>query len=121
RLHPGREDDSPLSRVISEESRTVTNGLWPRRRVCVTIVRMKCAIALLLVALPLVAEEGFMTGADGVRLHYAKAGRGKPVLIIPGELFLFDDFKQLGDQATVIAYDMRNRGRSEATPLDKIS
>ncbi len=67
------------------------------------------------------AEEGFIDGADGVRLHYSKIGTGPTVVIIPGELFLFDDFKQLGDQATIIAYDMRNRGRSDRTPLDKVS
>ena len=82
---------------------------------------MKRAIALLFIAMPLFAGEGFIEGADGVRLHYSKVGRGKTVLIIPGEIFLFDDFKQLADQATIIAYDMRNRGRSAAAPLDKVS
>lgn len=67
------------------------------------------------------AEEGMIDGADGVRLHYSKIGTGPTVLIVPGELFLFDDLKQLADQATIIAYDMRNRGRSERTPLDKVS
>jgi proline iminopeptidase len=83
--------------------------------------RAAAVLALLLAAVPLAAEEGMIEGADGVRLHYSKIGRGRTVLIIPGELFLFDDFKQLGDQATVIAYDMRNRGRSARAPLDQVS
>ena len=66
-------------------------------------------------------EEGFVTTPDGVRLHYSKIGSGKTVVIAPGEIFLFDDFKQLGDQATFIAYDMRNRGRSDRTALDQVS
>jgi pimeloyl-ACP methyl ester carboxylesterase/ketosteroid isomerase-like protein len=66
-------------------------------------------------------EEGVIDGADGVRLHYSKSGSGRTVLIVPGEMFLFDDFKQLANQATVIAYDMRNRGRSDRTSLDKVS
>ena len=66
-------------------------------------------------------EEGFIDGADGVRLHYSKIGTGPTVLIVPGEMFLFDDLKPLADQATIIAYDMRNRGRSDRTPLDKVS
>jgi proline iminopeptidase len=32
---------------------------------------------------------------------------------VPLDFILFDDFKQLADMATVITYDMRNRGRSE--------
>src|SRR5262245_22136515 len=66
-------------------------------------------------------EDGFVTTPEGVRLHYSKVGSGKPIVIAPGEIFLFDDFKQLGDQATFISYDMRNRGRSDRTPLDKVS
>jgi pimeloyl-ACP methyl ester carboxylesterase len=84
-------------------------------------MKRAAAIALLFVTASLFAEEGMVDGADGVRLHYSKIGSGKTVLIIPAELFLFDDFKQLADQATVIAYDMRNRGRSARTPLDKVS
>ncbi len=58
-------------------------------------------------------EEGFVTADDGVRLHYRKIGDGPVVIIAPLGFVLHDDFKQLADMATVITYDMRNRGRSE--------
>ncbi|HEV7763571.1 MAG TPA: alpha/beta hydrolase [Thermoanaerobaculia bacterium] len=66
-------------------------------------------------------EEGFIETPDGAKLHYSKTGRGSTVLIIPAELYLFEDMAQLGDQATIISYDMRNRGRSARVPLDKVS
>jgi pimeloyl-ACP methyl ester carboxylesterase/ketosteroid isomerase-like protein len=56
-------------------------------------------------------EEGDITTPDGVKLHYRKVGRG-PVVIAPFDLLLFDSMKQFADIATVITYDMRNRGRS---------
>jgi proline iminopeptidase len=59
-------------------------------------------------------EEGFLTADDGVKLHYRKAGRGPVTVIVPLEFAMFDDFRQLADMATVISYDLRNRGRSEA-------
>ena len=55
-------------------------------------------------------EEGYVPIADGLRLYYRKAGRGKQVILVPLRLFLFDDFKQLADQYTVISFDTRNRG-----------
>jgi pimeloyl-ACP methyl ester carboxylesterase len=58
-------------------------------------------------------EEGFVTGEGGVRLYYQKAGGGGPVIIAPGRLFVFEELRALADRHTVIAYDMRNRGRSE--------
>jgi pimeloyl-ACP methyl ester carboxylesterase len=58
-------------------------------------------------------EEGYVTAEDGVRLFYQKAGRGSKVIVVPGRLFTFDDFKQLADGFTLIAYDMRGRGRSD--------
>jgi pimeloyl-ACP methyl ester carboxylesterase/ketosteroid isomerase-like protein len=59
-------------------------------------------------------EEGDLTTADGVRLHYRKTGRG-PVVIAPFDLLLHEPLKQFADVATVITYDMRNRGRSGRT------
>jgi proline iminopeptidase len=58
-------------------------------------------------------EEGYITTDDGVRLFYQKVGAGR-VIIIPGRLFAFDVLRQLADRHTVISYDMRNRGRSDA-------
>lgn len=59
-------------------------------------------------------EEGFISAGDGVRLFYEKAGNGGRTIIIPGRLFLFEHLKPLTNEYTVISYDMRNRGRSDA-------
>lgn len=59
-------------------------------------------------------EEGFVTTEDGVKLHYRKTGSSPVTVIVPLEFVMFDDFKQLADMVTVIAYDLRNRGKSDA-------
>lgn len=64
-------------------------------------------------------EEGFVPTEDGTRLYYEKVGSGKQTVIIPLRLFAFEAFKQIGDQFTVIAYDTRGRGRSDAIPDDE--
>jgi len=58
-------------------------------------------------------EEGYVTAADGARLFYQQVGSG-PALIVPGRLFLFEALRPLSRGRTLIAYDMRNRGRSDA-------
>jgi pimeloyl-ACP methyl ester carboxylesterase len=58
--------------------------------------------------------EGFITTEDGVRLFYRKLGKGPRTVIIPNATYMFDDFKYLGDDGTVIFYDLRNRGRSDS-------
>lgn len=60
-------------------------------------------------------EEGYVPIPGGLRLYYRKVGKGSRVLIIPLRLFLFDEFKQLGDEFTIISFDTRNRGYS--TPV----
>jgi pimeloyl-ACP methyl ester carboxylesterase/ketosteroid isomerase-like protein len=62
-------------------------------------------------------EEGDITTADGVRLHYRKAGNAPQVLIVPLDHVLFDAMKQFADIATVIAYDPRSRARSSRAPV----
>lgn len=54
-------------------------------------------------------EEGTVTAADGVRLHYRKMGRGPLTLIVPLGSILFEQVRQLAGMATVITYDVRNR------------
>lgn len=57
--------------------------------------------------------EGFVTADGGARLHYRKVGESPITIIVPLESMLFEDFKQLSDVATVVSYDLRNRGRSD--------
>lgn len=57
-------------------------------------------------------EEGDVTLDDGATLHFHKAGDGPVTVIAPLDFVVFDFLKSLGDVATVISYDVRNRGRS---------
>ena len=68
-------------------------------------------------------ESGYVTSRDGIRPYYSKVGRDpKTVVIVPGRLFLLRDFQGLSQGRTLIFYDMRNRGRSDAvTDASKIS
>jgi pimeloyl-ACP methyl ester carboxylesterase len=59
------------------------------------------------------ANEGYFTMDDGVRLFYEKSGSGDKTLLILNGFFLFNDFKYLGNDRTVIGLDLRNRGRSD--------
>ncbi len=61
-------------------------------------------------------KEGDITLADGARLHYKIAGDGPAKMIVPLGFLLEEDFKQLGDLATIYFYDVRNRGRSSHEP-----
>jgi pimeloyl-ACP methyl ester carboxylesterase/ketosteroid isomerase-like protein len=60
-------------------------------------------------------EEGFVKTADGLKLYYRKIGRGPVKMIVPLDAYLFDQMKQFADVATVVTYDLRNRGRSEGS------
>jgi pimeloyl-ACP methyl ester carboxylesterase len=67
-------------------------------------------------------ETGYLSANDGVRLYYAKVGSGSKAVILPGRLFLFSGFQQLAKGRTLIFYDLRNRGLSDAvTDVSKIS
>lgn len=57
--------------------------------------------------------DGFVTTDDGVRLFVRTLGRGRQTVVFPNGLYLFDDFKYLAEDRTVIFYDLRNRGLSD--------
>jgi pimeloyl-ACP methyl ester carboxylesterase len=82
---------------------------------------MRRTVPAALLAIPLAssstpATEGFLQTKDGVRLYYEESGSGSATLILPGRFLLYPDFRFLGERFTVIAYDMRNRGRSDFVP-----
>jgi non-heme chloroperoxidase len=62
-------------------------------------------------------KEGYFTTSDNVRLHYIEAGKGKPLVLIPGWSQTAAQFKhQLSDLSAdyhVIAIDMRGHGESD--------
>lgn len=66
--------------------------------------------------------EGYVTTDDGVRLYYVEQGRGDDTLIVPVAFYLAPHLlKPLAQDRRVIFYDPRNRGRSDAAPLETIS
>jgi proline iminopeptidase len=60
-------------------------------------------------------HEGFVTTPDGVRLFFQKLGSGAKTVVIPNGIYLLEDFRSLAEERTLIAFDLRNRGRSDAT------
>lgn len=62
-------------------------------------------------------SEGSFTTSDGVKLHYREAGKGQPVVMIPGWSQTAAQFKHqlsgLSDKYRVIAIDMRGHGESD--------
>jgi proline iminopeptidase len=60
------------------------------------------------------SAEGYITTEDGVRLFFKTLGTGPSPVIIPNSAHMFESFKHLADHRTVIFYDMRNRGGSDA-------
>ncbi|HEV7240365.1 MAG TPA: alpha/beta fold hydrolase [Thermoanaerobaculia bacterium] len=61
-------------------------------------------------------EEGFVTTPDGVKLYYRKLGAGSPLTIIaPLDFVMHEPLQQFADVATIITYDLRNRGKSSRT------
>jgi proline iminopeptidase len=63
-------------------------------------------------------REGYLAAADGTRLYFQTLGDtssdAPQVLVMPNGAYLLDDFGWLAQQRTLIVYDLRNRGRSDA-------
>lgn len=65
------------------------------------------------------ASEGYFEAAEGVRLFYRKAGRGKDVVVLlhggPGGNMnsVWPDLVPLAERRTVLMYDQRGGGRSQ--------
>jgi len=57
---------------------------------------------------------------DGVRLNYAEAGAGPPLVLVPGQTFPWQSYRRviprLARRFHVFALDVRGHGRSEHTP-----
>jgi pimeloyl-ACP methyl ester carboxylesterase len=58
--------------------------------------------------------EGYLTTEDGVRLYFRKFGNGPKAVIIPNAVHMFESFRHLAGNHTIIFFDLRNRGRSES-------
>src|SRR5215471_12492683 len=60
------------------------------------------------------SSEGYAVTEDGLRLFFQRVGKGSDVVVIPNAAYMFDDFRWVADDHTVIFYDLRNRGRSDS-------
>jgi proline iminopeptidase len=58
--------------------------------------------------------EGFVTTEDGIRLFFQKLGSGPNAIVVPNAIHMFDSFKSLADDRTLIFFDLRNRGHSDS-------
>jgi proline iminopeptidase len=67
-------------------------------------------------------EEGHVTTRDGLKLAYRKIGSGPQAVMVPLGFLMQNDFRRLAAPArTIVFYDQRNRGRSEAVAPEKLS
>lgn len=58
--------------------------------------------------------EGHVTTDDGVRLFFETRGDGPGAVAIPNGIPLLEDFAPLAEGRTLVCYDPRSRGRSDA-------
>lgn len=70
---------------------------------------------------PVRIAEFSVETADGVTLYYRVAGDGEEVVIAPFALYHGDVFDRLAAGRRVVTYDPRGRGRSQASPLDRVT
>jgi len=59
-------------------------------------------------------REGYVPIEDGIRLFFQTVGDGPGVVLIPNGIYLVDDFERFANGRTLIFFDVRNRGRSDA-------
>lgn len=64
-------------------------------------------------------KDGFLTLADGAKIHYVEAGQGSPIVFIPGwtvgaEIWV-PQIERLSRSHRIVALDPRSQGRSSKT------
>jgi proline iminopeptidase len=59
-------------------------------------------------------RTGYACTTDGTRLFFEAVGDGPETVVVPNGMYLRDDFGLLCEEHTVIFYDLRNRGLSDA-------
>jgi pimeloyl-ACP methyl ester carboxylesterase len=79
--------------------------------------------AMSLLALPAMASSqaradssGYVASGDGTRLHYSIQGSGRDTVLVPGGMLLAPYLSSLREDATIVFYDPRGRGRSDWVP-----
>jgi len=59
-------------------------------------------------------NEGHISAHDGIRLYFGRIGDGREAVIFPNGMYLRDAFTAFAANRSLIFYDVRNRGRSDA-------
>jgi proline iminopeptidase len=62
------------------------------------------------------SDQGVVPVAKHVELYYRVAGAGRSVVLVPSAAWLEADLEPLAQGRTVVFYDQRGRGRSDADP-----
>jgi pimeloyl-ACP methyl ester carboxylesterase len=79
-----------------------------------TVSRARCAAFVFLEADPMTTHDGYITSGDRLRLFYRQAGTGPNVVLFINGVPTADDFAPIVAGRTVVFFDPRNRGRSDA-------
>jgi pimeloyl-ACP methyl ester carboxylesterase len=58
--------------------------------------------------------KGYVPTPDGVRLFFHHLGSAAHAVIVPNAVHMFDSFRHLANNRTVIFFDLRNRGNSDS-------
>lgn len=66
-------------------------------------------------------QEGFVLTKDGLRLSYQILGNGPDTVIVPAASWLAADLEPLAEEHTLVCYDQRSRGQSDAANDSQIS
>jgi proline iminopeptidase len=86
-----------------------------RSRLTAGLVLSASALVLLLACAdePSLVTEGFVEVEEGIELYYRRVGDGPEAVVIPGGMYLEEEFKRLAAaDRTLLFYDMRGRGKS---------
>lgn len=59
-------------------------------------------------------RDGFLPAEDSFRLYYQIMGEGPDMVIIPAASWLATDFESLAQEHSLLLYDQRSRGQSDA-------
>ncbi len=58
-------------------------------------------------------RDGYVTAGDGLRLYFQQIGNGPRLLVVPGGVPFLDRLTGATATHTIVAFDLRNRGRSD--------
>lgn len=63
------------------------------------------------------SSEGYVTAEDGIRLFFQTLGNGPKTAVFANGRYLMQDFQRFANGRTLIFYDVRNFGRSDAADV----